>query len=311
MAGQEQVFEFAQAGIETTRGTPVAATRKWYLALAPWTYERELVWASNVTGTRQSRRQPDYRRPVTGFTGTENLSFEDLAWVLQFVIKGGVTGVTDAGSPPVYQYAFQASPATDDLKSMTLEYGTPTMNYEANQVMINSMTVRFDPDNEANWMADYEMISRAPSFAAETTLTERTRELIKAPGTEIFIDNAGGTAGVTPVSGRFIGGSLTINNNLTFNKVGIGALLIDAQFTFEFDNDAEFLLYRTTGAPVERIIRIYREARSCTRRRLVATSGPISTCMATGARSKPATARITRRSPLASRPATTSRPATR
>jgi hypothetical protein len=272
MAGQEKVFELAQAGIETTRGTAVAATRKWYVALAPWKYERALTWGTNVTGTRFPRRQPSYARPVTGFTGTEDLSYEDLAWVLQFIIKGGVTGVTDAGSPPVYQYAFQASPSTDDIKSMTLEYGTPTLSYEANQVMVNSATFRFDPDNQANWQADYEMIGRAPSQTAKTSLSDRAgRELIQAPGTLLYIDDAGGTVGTTQITGRFIGGTLTINNNLAFkafaedtndfaaNKVGIGDYTVDCQLTFEFDSDTEYAYYRTTGAPVQRLIRIYRQ----------------------------------------------------
>lgn len=269
MAGQERILEIAQAGLETTRGTAVAATRKVYMALAPWTYERELMWATNTTGTFEARRDGSYRRPVIGFTGSEDLSYEDTAWWMQSIIKGTVAGVGDAGSPIGYTYTFVPTLAADDIKSMSLEYGTPTLPYKSNQVMVNSATLRCEPDTEASWKLDVELMARKPTQAAMTgSIAERARELISAPGTALSIDNAGVAAGTTPVTGRFIGGSITINNNLNFkafaediddyaaNKVGRDAREVDAQFSFEFDSDAEYANYRTTGAPVERVIQL-------------------------------------------------------
>jgi hypothetical protein len=269
MAGQERALEISQAGIETTRGTAVAATRKVYTLWQPINYERELQFASVQTGTWFNQREAAYDRSTTGFTGTEAVSFEDLPWWLQFILKGGVAGVTDAGSPPAYTYAFTPTVAADDLKSMTLEFGTPTLPYEVNQAMVNSATFRFTPDDARFWEMDVEVMSRKPTQVAMTgSITERTRELIKAPGTKIYVDSA--TIGTTQVTGRFIGGSITINNNLDFkffsedehepaaNKVGRGDVNVDAEFAFEFDSDAEFANYRS-DTPVERFIRIERE----------------------------------------------------
>lgn len=269
MAGQERALEISQAGIETTRGTSVAATRKAYTLWQPFNFERELQWASQQSGTFHNRREASYDRISMGFNGTESLTFEDLPWWLQFILKGGVAGVTDGGSPPAYTYTFTPTLAADDLKSMTLEFGTPTLPYEVNQAMVNSATFRFSPDDARYWEMDVEVMSRKPTQTAMTgSIAERTRELIKAPGTKIYVDSS--TIGSTQVQARFIGGSLTINNNLDFkffaededdaaaNKVGRGDVDVDAQFTFEFDSDTEFANYRSS-TPVERFIRIERE----------------------------------------------------
>jgi hypothetical protein len=275
MAGQEKTFEIAQAGLETVPGTAVAATRKWYVQLAPFTYTRELQWATNTTGTRYPRRTPSYRRPAHGFTGTEDLSFDDLPWVCQLLLKGGVTGgAGDAGTPPAYTWTFIPTAAAFDLKTATVEYGTPVLAYKANQVGANSATIRITPDDQANWQADYELMARKPTQTAMTaSIGERTRELIRAPGTKLYIDAAGGTIGTTQLTGRFIGASLTITNNLNYkafaededdyaaNKIGIGDFIVDAQITLEFDSDAEYADYRalaTAGAPFERLIRLER-----------------------------------------------------
>lgn len=274
MAGQERTFEIAQAGLETVPGTAVAATRKWYALFAPFTYERELQWATNTTGTRYSRRVPSYRRPSHGLTATEDLSFEDAPWVFQMLFKGGVTGVTDAGTPPAYTYTFIPTASAFDLKTATVEYGTPGLPYKANQVAMQSATIRMTPDDQASWQADYEMIARKPTQAAITAaIPERVRELIKAPGTKVYIDAGGGTIGTTQLLARFIGASITINNNINFkafsededdyaaNKIGIGDFTVDAQVTLEFDTDAEYADYRalaTAGAPFEKLIRLER-----------------------------------------------------
>ncbi len=269
MAGQERALEISQAGIETTRGTSVAATRKVYILLQPFNFERELQWASQQTGTFEERREGSYDRIALTLNGTESLTFEDLPWWLQFIIKGGVTATGDGGSPPAYPYNFTPTLAADDLKSMTLELGTPTLPYEIDQVMANSATFRFAPDDAKYWEMDVELMGRTLTQTAMTgSIAERSRELIKAPGTKIYVDSS--TIGSTQVTGRFIGGSITVNNNLDFksfaedenapaaNKVGRGSRTVDAQFTFEFDSDTEFANYRA-AVPVERFIRIERE----------------------------------------------------
>lgn len=271
MAGEERQLEISQVGLESTHGTAVAATRKAYTLWTPFSYTKDLVFAEAATGTLEPDIDATYGRPApTQHNGSEALTFEDFAWWCQCWLKGGVSGSTDGGSPAAYTYTFDPSNTAEALKSFTLERGTTTLPYEFNQAMVNSATLRINPDTDGYWMLDVEAMSRKPTQTAMTgSISDRTREYIKAPGTVIYIDDAGGTIGTTQVTGKFIGGSVTVLNNLDFkafaedendvaaNKVGIGKRQVTAQLTFEHDDDDEFANYRE-DVPVERLVRIQR-----------------------------------------------------
>lgn len=272
MSGQEKQLEISQFGLETTHGTAVAATRKGYTLWSPFDYTKDLVFAEAQTGTLEPDIDATYRRPnPSSHPGVEALTFEDFAWWCQCWLKGGVSGSGDGGSPQAYTYTFDPSNTAEALKSFTLERGTTGLPYKFNQAMVNSATVRINPDTDAYWMLDIEAMSRKPTQTAMTgSISDRTREYIKAPGTVLYIDDAGGTIGTTQVTGKFIGGSVTVLNNLDFkafaededdqaaNKVGIGKRQVTAQLTFEHDSDTEFANYRA-NVPVERLVRIQRE----------------------------------------------------
>lgn len=273
MGTNETILLQAQAGLEATRGTNVAATRKVYAQITP-SYDRPLMDFMDTSGTFHGRRRAAYARAKVGFTALDIVTFEDLPWWLQMGLKGGVSGVTDGHATlPAYLYTFSPTITSDDLKSITLEFGETNNDYESGQVMVNSFTLRMDADNdsEPGWMFDAELMGR--DFEPTTftgSLADRSTEVVTARGTQIFIDAAGGTIGTTQLSGALISASITVNNNLHFksfaedvtyvaaNKVGRQAQTLDAQFTFEFDNDTEFANYRSTATPVQRLIRIKR-----------------------------------------------------
>ncbi len=139
MATNELILLKAQAGIESTRGTNVAATRKVYAQITP-SYTKALMEFQDTTGTFFDRRRPAYGREKVGFSAKDIATFEDLPWWAQFFLKGGVAGVSDAGTPPAYTYTFAPSAATDDLKSMTLEFNDDGNPYETGQVMVTQAT---------------------------------------------------------------------------------------------------------------------------------------------------------------------------
>lgn len=274
MGTNEIILLKNQAGIETTRGTAVAATRKVYAMITP-TYTRALTPFRNSTGTYEGRRRPSYAREVISFTGADEATYEDLAWWAQLGLKGGVTGVSDAGATPgpAYTYAYSPSLSTDDLKSVSLEFNEVGNPYKSNQVMVNQTTLRMDADNdqEPSWMLDLALMGRGWTTTSYTgSIADRTTEPIMARGTKLFIDAGGGTIGTTQVLGEFLTASIVWNNQIHFkafaedvlgvaaNKVGRQDRLVDAQFTFEFADDTEFANFRSAVA-VERLIRIHQE----------------------------------------------------
>lgn len=271
MPTNEVILLKNQAGIEVTRGTAVAATRKVYADITP-SIDRTLNWGRSRTGTYDARRRPSYSRIRPTFSGVDSATYEDLAWWGQLMWKGGVTGVTDGGTPPGYTYTFLPTLATDDLKSITLEFNEAGNPMESSQVMVTSWTLRGDADNdqESEWMLDLEMMGRdfTTGITYTAALGERTTEAIIARGTKVYVDDA--TMGSTQLTGKLINWSITGNNNIHFkafaedenafaaNKVGRGERTVDAQFTFEFD-DADELDNFLSTTPVERLIRLERE----------------------------------------------------
>ena len=273
MGTNELILLKNQAGIEAVRGTNVAATRKLYAQITP-TYTKPLQEFSDQTGTYFDRRRAAYGLEEIGFTGLDMATFEDLPWWAQLFLKGGVTGVSDSGTPnPAYTYTFAPSAATDDLKSITLEFNEAGNPYESGQVMVTQATLRFNVgnNNEPAWMLDLTMMGRDWQTTTFTVaLSDRDTEVILGRGTKLFIDDTGGTIGTTQKLGSLISASITFNPNIHFknfaedetnyakNKVGRGAYRIDAQFQFEFADDVEFAKYRNS-TPQPRLVRLERE----------------------------------------------------
>lgn len=269
MVANEEILRLTQAGIESTRGTGVAATRKVYAQVSP-SFERAIREFTDTSGSYAARRRLAYQRQRVSFAVTELLSYEDWAWWLQLAVKGGVTGVTDGGSPaPGYTYTFTPSLATDDLKSITLEWNHVGNAYESTQVMVNSFTIRIDPDNEGGWMLDADLLARDLATTTHTgAISDRSTEVIKAPTTKLYIDDT--TIGSTQVTAKLISASVTGNNNIHFkafaedeaafaaNKVGRGQRTYNAQIVLEFDSDTEFAKYRA-AAGTKRYVRLLTE----------------------------------------------------
>lgn len=271
MGTNELILTKTQAGIESTRGTNVAATRILYGQLQP-NLQRALTTYTSHTGTYEGRRVPAYSRLKPTFSYTETATFQDLPWWMQLAVKGGVTGVTDGGSPAAYTYDFDPSESTDDIKAVTLEFNETSNDYESAQVMVNTWTLRGDTDNDSEpaWMFTAELLGLDWATTTYTALSERSTEAITARGTKLYIDAAGGTIGTTQKTGSLISWSLSGNNDIHFkafaeneliyaaNKVGRGERTFDAEFTMEFDEDTEFANYRAAAA-VQRLIRMERE----------------------------------------------------
>lgn len=274
MGTNEQILLRAQAGIESSRGVAVAATRKVYAQFTP-TYTRTLMDFADTSGTYIARRRAAYGRERVSFSALDIATFEDLPWWLLMAVDGSlVNGSTDGGSPAAYTRLFEPSLDTDELKSFTLEHGEAGNKYQSSQCMTNTLTLRFDADNdsEPGWMIDAEIMALnwEDLGAFTAALPDRSTEVIKARGTKVYIDDEGDTFGDTQLVAGLISASATITQNLHFKAfaedertatagaVGKQQLFIDAQVTVEFDNDAEFGNYRS-DEPVLRKIRLERE----------------------------------------------------
>lgn len=273
MATNEVSQKRFQAGIETTPGTAVAATRR-IPALFAMNLTKPRSTTPDRTGTRKGRQRPAFGRQRVAGTVTDKLSFEDMPWWLQCSVQGDVSAVGDEDeTDEAFTRIYVPSDLGTDLKSFTLEHGEPGNPYESNQVMVQSWTIRLDPDSddEPEWIFEAELLARGwESTTYTSSLPLRVTSPILARGTKLYVDDAGGTIGSTQVVGKLISASISGNNNIHYkafaedendfapNRIGFGEVTIDAQITMEFDDDVEFAKFRNT-TPQQRLVRIARE----------------------------------------------------
>lgn len=244
MAGSEKILVKTQAGLETVRGTGVAATRRVY-------GQTNLKRTANVV-----RREEDgtfspiigeaavYSGQITA-SGTHSsvATFEDLAWWLQLGLKGGVVGV-QAGVDPAYDYSFTPSQNADDLKSAVFEQSSNST--EDQWAMAYGMVKDFNIDIKAgaSWMFNAnlmgkDMLSQAPTAA----IADRATESIKSKFTTVYIDAAGTGNPTTALTGTLYEASIHVDNGLqgkwfiggadTLQGMGRGPRNITAKFVLE------------------------------------------------------------------------------
>ena len=71
----EVIQRKVQAGIESSRGTPVAATRILNGVLSPWSIDRNLVWSPVNNGMYVSRQKGSHTRPVVTTSYSEAATY--------------------------------------------------------------------------------------------------------------------------------------------------------------------------------------------------------------------------------------------
>jgi hypothetical protein len=267
----DTILDLVQAGLETVRGTGVAATRKVYATAREMSLERTLAGRPSATGTYFGRRQPSYSRTQGGLSLTDVLTYKVLPWWGQLMWKGGVAGVTDGGTPPAYAYTFVPTAAVDNLKSATIEGVDSGVPYQWKQAMVDTWAITWDSDSNDNpdWMLQVTMPTLKPVQQAVTGSIADfdVSDTIVARGTKVYVDSA--TIGTTQITGRAISGAIRGNNNLEYrgyaedeagpaaNKVGRGEQEFEADLVLAFSSNAEVAEF-LSDAPVAKKIRLER-----------------------------------------------------
>lgn len=219
--------EKLQAGLEATRGTAVAATRKVYGQGNGASWFEPTVTKEFVTESMGSYVK-NYRHVVTGETAKltipGHLTASDAAWWGQLFWKGGVTAVNSATT--VYTYTFSPTVATDDLKTATFEAHSDTQDYQLPFCLGEKFEITWAEGKAVQFSSELMAQQYIPQ-AITGAITDRTG-LNPLAGTtaKVFIDAGGGTIGTTQYN-NVISGKLTWQNMwmpITHNQ---GALFYD------------------------------------------------------------------------------------
>lgn len=192
---QSEIFTSLRAALETTRGTGVNPTR----ILEQTTFDH----TPDVKAIRPSERRGSYFAFYRATAGREkhtlsfggNLSYNQFAWLGNMFIKG-VTSGTGAGADKTY--AFAPSPAADDLKSFTFEWGYDTAlsatqpGFRLPFVVGDSLEVTFDKaaDEGVTFTANVhspKAISQLSAFGGSPAAIANTQAMSPVQ-TAVFID---------------------------------------------------------------------------------------------------------------------------
>ncbi len=221
-------LERLQAGLETTRFTAVAATRKVYAERgnAIWEdVENKEFLAENVGSYIEA-----YRHVVVGQQGKLTVpayvTASDLAWWGQLAWKGSVaaTGPTNTS---VYTDTFTPDPTTDTLKSATFEAYSDTVQLQIPGAFVDKFVITWQAGKTVSQTADLvaqQVIVKnvTPSIGDRTAVNA-----IAGTTAKVYIDTS--TIGTTQAL-NVLSGTITYGNNINLITHLMGQLYPDDMY---------------------------------------------------------------------------------
>lgn len=247
-----EVFWKAQYGKESTRGTAVAATKRfWGSVKLP--KDREIHHEMTARGIRSASSVVEVRQILAdGVTLTaDNGYYQVLPAMLGILLKGGVTATEQNAGKGDYLWDF-----TPDLAAygapdtLTLQYGDNDQAYQVEYLMGKKLTIDFalgdDSDVKIAMECFGKQISKV-SFTSSIT-TPATIEPIVANTTQMWLDGTWANLGTTAKTSLLRGGSIELGNGnhpkflasgaKTFSSYGEGSVYGACKFVFEGGADA-------------------------------------------------------------------------
>lgn len=257
-----------QVGKETTFGTPVAATRRMSGRFTP-TVNPNWTNPDVDTGTIDPAQAP-YRTGIdlTGqYVGPA--TFNDCVNLYAPLLKGGVTPT----GGPAYVWDFQpASTSADAYEILTAEWGDEVTGdeWQFGSGIVDQLQIAFPQDlGPAVMTADWRFANYTyPHTITGALAVEPAPAYIYAADTTLYIDNAAGSIGDSPLTNSLHDASITIaantdvkrfmnGSNTRFNLSGYGrgARTLESTFTLAKTTASliEFANF-LNAAPTERFV---------------------------------------------------------
>lgn len=135
-----QVAYFATETIPGTGVTPTAQL----LGTFTSNKNRPIRRREEMTGGYDRYVSPSRERATFDGTYTEDLTYETLPSLMRYAVTGGGTGTSDSETIPGYTYAKSPSFDTDDVDTMTVEYGVDGRGFRSTGVRFNEFTISAD-----------------------------------------------------------------------------------------------------------------------------------------------------------------------
>lgn len=209
-----QMFVKNQYGKESTRGTAVAATKK-FLGTVNIPKDREPQHPEYAMGQRARSTVTSIRQlladPIT--LSMPNAYYQALPMMYSITLKGGVTASETTPAQGDYLWDFTPSlTAAASPDTITLEAGDDDQNYEIEYVMGRKITLDFALGENVTAAIACEAFGRQVTKSTATAgLSNPAAVEISANTAALWIDSTWATLGSTAKTGLLRGGNIEIN----------------------------------------------------------------------------------------------------
>lgn len=258
-------LEKLQAGLELTRGTAIAATRKVYgehgNAWFEGTVTREFLAESMGSYVANYRHVDTALGAKLTFPGY--LTAHDASWWGQ--LAWGSNGATGPTNTSVYTWVFSPSTlsaASDTLRTATFEGYSDTASYQFPFCLVDKYEVSWQAGQAVKFTADLSA-QQYLTQAITGGLTDRTGiNAMAGAQAKVYIDNGGGTIGTTQYNNVVSGKVTWVNQwqpithtigNLYYDDAVRGPRSIAVELDLHFKDTAEYA-HLLDGA--ERLVRV-------------------------------------------------------
>jgi hypothetical protein len=261
MAGElwRSVF---QIGLESTPGTPVAATRKeYFMPDGALTITRDPRVHRYATGTRDNVRAYTNGPIQAGGSISIAASPDESLELFNLGVSGSPVITTPSGATTTRLHTYKPA----DLASATLEWNDGKRVWQGAGYRANTLTIAGADNAEFTIAADLFGTTVA-SGTATTGLTDRTPSIVEGWQSRIYVDAFTGTPGTTVVTGFMTNWSIQINNNLgrvytsdntlAANRVIAGELDVTGTITVDADSAQAIAEFNNWANATARMVRL-------------------------------------------------------
>lgn len=190
-----------QAGVETTWGTAVAATAKWYAEnIFGLRDAQAVIQAMEQRGSlAMSRRSYIPRNQIESNSFDAEVTFEDLPFFLNMaMIQAAITGA----GPFTYTHT-PATLAANTPRFYTVEFGDNVQAFKAAGVLLKNLEL--SGKEGETWKVKADAFAKSIVTATFTgALADRVVVPALAEMTTLFMDDTGGTIGTTQKSATLV-----------------------------------------------------------------------------------------------------------
>lgn len=217
MATTTRILRRQAIGLESTRGTGVAATHRLF-GMSRLNFDLPQVPIEEEWGSfSRTRRTIQGLKSGNGtFSGT--LNFEDVVFWGNLALKALATPSTaSSGSAPnktANIWNFPGDETTDTLKTVTYEWTDATQSWEAPFSILNSLQIGMSLGGPVTVNAGFLFPNRATQTETSLALAATRTPILGAKST-VYIDATSAGIGVTQLTGTVIDWSHGISNNIS------------------------------------------------------------------------------------------------